>query len=62
MLLTKSDKLTRAEANAALAGAQAVLGELATDEADVGITLFSALKKSGIGDAAQVLHSWVHRP
>ena len=61
VLLTKSDKLNRAEANAALAGAQAVLGEIATDEADVQIALFSALKKTGIGDAAKVLHSWVHR-
>jgi len=61
VLLTKSDKLNRTEANAALAGAQAVLGEIATDEADVQIALFSALKKTGIGDAAKVLHSWVHR-
>ncbi len=61
VLLTKSDKLNRTEANAALASAQTVLGEIATDEADVQISLFSALKKSGIGDAATVLHSWVHR-
>ena len=60
VLLTKSDKLNRAEATAALASAQALLGEIATDEADVGITLFSALKKVGVGDAAQVLHGWVH--
>jgi GTP-binding protein len=60
VLLTKSDKLNRAEANAALAGVQAVLGEIATDESDVGIALFSALKKVGIGDAARVLHAWVH--
>lgn len=60
VLLTKSDKLNRTEANTALASAQAVLGEITTDEADVQIALFSALKKSGVGDAAQVLHSWVH--
>ena len=60
VLLTKSDKLNRSEASTALASAQAVLGELATDEADVGIALFSALKKSGVGDAARVLHGWVH--
>ena len=60
VLLTKSDKLNRAEANAALAGAQSMLGEIATDEADVGVTLFSALKKSGVADAATVLHGWVH--
>ena len=60
VLLTKSDKLNRTEANAALAGAQAVLGEIATDEADVSVSLFSALKKSGVGDAATVLYDWVH--
>ncbi len=58
VLLTKSDKLNRAEATAALASAQAVLGELVTDEADVGIALFSALKKQGVGDAASVIHGW----
>ncbi len=62
VLLTKSDKLNRTEANAALASAQEVLGEIATDEADVGVALFSALKKSGIDDAAKVLYSWVHEP
>ena len=61
VLLTKADKLTRAESNAALVNAQAVLGEITTDEADVQVALFSALKKSGVGDAAQVLHSWVHK-
>ena len=60
VLLTKADKLNRSEAATALASAQAVLGDLATDEADVGIALFSALKKSGVGDAARVLHGWVH--
>lgn len=60
VLLTKSDKLNRSEAGAALAAAQAVLGEFATDEADVAVTLFSALKKVGISDAAKVLHGWVH--
>ena len=61
VLLTKSDKLNRSEATAALASAQGVLGEITTDEADVGVALFSALKKVGIGDAARVLHSWVQR-
>jgi GTP-binding protein len=59
VLLTKADKLNRRESNEALASAQAALGEMTTDEADVGVTLFSALKKTGIGDAAQVLRSWV---
>ncbi|GAB4553387.1 MAG: YihA family ribosome biogenesis GTP-binding protein [Rhizobacter sp.] len=61
VLLTKADKLNRSEANEALATAQAVLGEVTTDEADVSISLFSALKKSGVGDAACVLHDWVHK-
>lgn len=60
VLLTKSDKLNRREANEALASAQGVLGELSTDEADVSMALFSALNKSGVGDAAQVLHDWTH--
>ncbi|MEO8806734.1 MAG: ribosome biogenesis GTP-binding protein YihA/YsxC [Burkholderiaceae bacterium] len=61
VLLTKSDKLNRSEATASLVAAQAALAETTTDEADVQVALFSALKKSGVGDAAQVLHSWVHK-
>jgi len=59
VLLTKSDKLNRSESTAALAAAQAILGERATDEADLGIVLFSALKKVGVGDAARALQSWI---
>ena len=60
VLLTKADKLNRSEAAAALVSAQAELAETISDEADVQVALFSALKKSGVGDAAQVLHGWVH--
>jgi GTP-binding protein len=60
VLLTKSDKLNRKEAADALAAAQQALGELTTEEADVSVALFSALKKSGVGDAAMLLHRWVH--
>jgi GTP-binding protein len=60
VLLTKADKLNRKEAQAALANLQAALGELATEESDVSVTLFSALKRSGVGDAAGVLHAWCH--
>jgi GTP-binding protein len=60
VLLTKADKLNRNEARQALAAAQAELGEMTTDEADVGVTLFSALDKTGVGDAALVLHGWAH--
>ncbi|HEY1089485.1 MAG TPA: ribosome biogenesis GTP-binding protein YihA/YsxC [Burkholderiaceae bacterium] len=60
VLLTKADKLNRKEADAALRATQAVLAELATDESDVSVTLFSALKRTGIGDVAQILHEWAH--
>jgi len=59
VLLTKADKLTRSEGAAALAAAQQALGAIATDEADLGVTLFSALKKTGVGDAARMLLDWV---
>jgi len=60
VLLTKADKLNRKESREALSAAQAALGEMTTDEADVGVALFSALNKTGIGDAAMVLHGWTH--
>jgi GTP-binding protein len=58
-LLTKADKLSRREANAALVAAQRVLGSLATETADVGVTLFSAPARLGVGDAAVALRAWV---
>ncbi len=60
VLLTKADKLNRKEADAALRDATEVLGQLATDDADVNIALFSALKKTGLGDAAETLYAWAH--
>ncbi len=60
VLLTKADKLNRRESREALSAAQAVLGEMATDEADVGVTLFSSLNRTGVGDAAVMLHRWAH--
>jgi GTP-binding protein len=62
VLLTKADKLTRQQATAALASAQALLADIATDQADIAVTLFSALKKQGVDDAATMLHQWVHPP
>jgi GTP-binding protein len=59
VLLTKADKLSRKEADASLRAASEVLGELSTDEADIGVLLFSALKKSGVGDAALALRGWI---
>jgi GTP-binding protein len=61
VLLTQADKLSRNEAQAALAAMQALLGEFGTDQADIGVTLFSALKKTGVEDAALALHAWAHR-
>ncbi len=62
VLLTKSDKLNRSEATAALASAQQVLGEITTEQADVSVAPFSALKKSGVEEAAMLLYAWAHRP
>ncbi|MEY4754506.1 MAG: hypothetical protein RJA44_2181 [Pseudomonadota bacterium] len=58
VLLTKADKLNRKEAAESLRKAQAVLGELSTDHADISLALFSALNRQGIEDAAQILQSW----
>jgi GTP-binding protein len=61
VLLTKCDKLNRKEADAALRATSDFLGSIATEDSEVGITLFSALKKQGVGEVAQTLHEWVHR-
>jgi GTP-binding protein len=62
VLLTKADKLNRRECDAALAAAQDVLGELAGEQADIGVTLFSAMSRRGVSDAAEVLRQWVPAP
>jgi len=61
VLLTKADKLSRNDAAKALAKAQKVLGQLATDDADISVSLFSALSRQGLGDAALTLRQWVPR-
>jgi GTP-binding protein len=58
-LLTKADKLSRAEAQRSLQAAQEALGEMAQEPADVGVALFSALSRQGVGDVAQTLREWV---
>jgi GTP-binding protein len=58
VLLTKADKLNKRDAGLSLAQTQKLLGEVATEQADVGVALFSALSRQGLGDAAQVLHDW----
>ena len=37
----------------------ASLAEISTEGADIGVTLFSALSRQGLGDVAEVLHGWV---
>ncbi|MDE1999458.1 MAG: YihA family ribosome biogenesis GTP-binding protein [Burkholderiales bacterium] len=58
VLLTKADKLNRKEAAESMRQAQEVLADIVTDESDVGLVLFSALKKVGVGDVAQALQEW----
>jgi GTP-binding protein len=62
VLLTKADKLNRKDADASLRNAQSVLAELATEEADVNVALFSSLKRQGVGDVAEILRSWCPAP
>lgn len=59
VLLTKCDKLNRRERQAVLARTQELLGALATDEADIGVSLFSALSGEGVADAAVALRAWI---
>lgn len=58
-VLTKSDKLNRGQAQRALQAAQAELAEMASAQADLAVTLFSALKREGVADVAEALHAWV---
>jgi GTP-binding protein len=58
VLLTKADKLNRRDGQKALVAAQEALAEVAGESADIGVTLFSALSRQGLADAAQVLHQW----
>ena len=59
VLLTKADKLSRAETARALAAAEEPLGAVATDASDIALTPFSALDGRGVDDAALALHGWV---
>jgi GTP-binding protein len=59
-LLTKSDKLNRSQGQLALQAAQAVLAEVTTEASDIGVTLFSALNRQGLGDVAEALYGWTH--
>ena len=59
-VLTKADKLNRSQAQLALQAAQEMLAEVSSESTDIGVTLFSALKKEGVGDVAQAIYDWVH--
>jgi GTP-binding protein len=61
VLLTKADKLSRKEADASLRATSEALGAYSSENADVGITLFSALKRTGLEDVAETLYGWVRR-
>ena len=58
VLLTKADKLTKSESAAAVAAASTVLGEFSTEDSDIGVTLFSSLRRIGVEDAAEQLLAW----
>ena len=58
VLLTKVDKLNRREAAAALASVQQALAAYSTEEAYIGVTTFSALKRTGLEDVASALRQW----
>jgi len=56
VLLTKSDKLKRGPANNMFLKTKA---ELEKEYPGVSISMFSALKKTGVGELVQVLNSWL---
>ena len=58
VLLTKADKLNRRDAQKALDATQQTLGELAGEASDVSVTLFSALSRQGLADAAELIYQW----
>lgn len=60
VVLTKADKLNRKEGAAILAQVQKDIAVLATEDSDIGITLFSALSKQGLEDVAEVIYDWAH--
>ncbi|MBB5203255.1 GTP-binding protein [Inhella inkyongensis] len=60
VLLTKADKLNRKEQAAILRETQELLASyVLTEQADIGVALFSALKNQGVADAARQLHEWL---
>jgi GTP-binding protein len=60
VLLTKADKLSRREADASLRATTEALGAYASESSDIGVVLFSALKKTGVDDVTRQLWGWAH--
>ena len=58
VLLTKADKLSKREAQASMDDAGTVLGEFSTEESDIGVTLFSSLRRVGVEDVAEQMMAW----
>lgn len=53
-------QLDLAGGDAALRATTEFLARMTTENSDVAVTLFSALKKTGVGDVALALHEWAH--
>ena len=60
VLLTKADKLSRRDADASLRATTEALGAYASESSDIGVVLFSALKKTGLDDVTSQLYGWAH--
>jgi len=58
VLLTKADKLTKSESKKAIDDASAVLADFTTDDSDIGVTLFSSLRRVGVEDVAEQMMAW----
>ena len=52
------DFMQAAHGRAPAVATGAVLAAISTDASDIGVTLFSALTRQGLGDVAEVLHGW----
>lgn len=59
VLLTKADKLNRKQSVEAMHGVSEALAPWVTDESDVSVVLFSALKRTGVIDVADTLYGWL---
>ncbi|MEO8081936.1 MAG: ribosome biogenesis GTP-binding protein YihA/YsxC [Caldimonas sp.] len=59
VLLTKADKLSRRDLLASVGRTEAVLGEMTSPQADIGLATFSALSGDGVADVARLLRGWV---